>query len=335
MAPTASSVQSVQAYPADQIRVEFGVNAGDPLGVLEDLVLDDVYELQDARQPRRLGLEAWEDGSLAVHQDTDLGRAGSSLHLDCAITLMPEVGESIEALIMVEVESEGLIDAIYLVPQAPLASRTGYRLLSADPERARRGLAELACVSFTHGTRITLGTGAQVAIETLQPGDRVLTRDSGIQPVTWIGRTTARATGAMAPILIRAGALNNERDLLVSPDHRLMVYQRTDAISVGASEILVRARDLVNGETVVVQRGGFVDYFQILFDQHHIIYAEGIAAESLLLDPLTQTALPDSVVDQLQVLPRHGARSDHGFDVTPGMLDRSDLVDLLKHASLR
>ncbi|TNJ42811.1 Hint domain-containing protein [Phaeobacter sp. B1627] len=302
---------------------------------MEDLVLDDVYELADPRPPCRLGIAARADGTFGVSEDSELGRAGSTLHLDCAISLMPEVGEAVDALIMVEVGTDGLIDATYLVPQTPLAPQTGYRLLSADRKQARSRLAEMACVSFARGTRITLGTGAQIAIEDLAPGDRVLTRDSGVQPVVWIGRTTARATGSMAPILIRAGALNNDHDLQVSPDHRLMLYQRTDAIGVGTPEILVRARDLVNGHSVVVQDGGFVDYFQILFDRHYIIYAEGIAAESLLLDAVTQTSLPEALVDQFQARPRHRARAEHGLDISPAILDRSDVVGVLKRASLR
>ena len=57
-------------------------------------------------------------------------------------------------------------------------------------------------------------------------GDRVLTSDDGVQAIRWIGVTTLRATGALAHIVIEAGALNNEHDLVVSPDHRLFIYQR-------------------------------------------------------------------------------------------------------------
>ena len=330
-----ASIQSVPAYPAERFCVEFGVNSGEPLGVMDELVMDDIYELTQDCAPRRLSLAAWRDGALAVDGDTELGTPGATLHLDCAVTLMPELGDSIDALVLVQVDDAGMIDAVFLVPQAPLLAQTGYRLLKADRLSARQTLAQMACVSFTRGTRITLGTGAQVAIEDLQPGDRVLTRDSGVQEVTWIGRSTVRAVGSMAPILIRAGALNNAAALLVSPDHRLMVYQRTDEIGAGSPEILVRARDLVNGDTVVVQDGGFVDYYQILFDRHYIIYAEGIAAESLLLDPVTEVTLPDALRDEVRRRPAHGVRADHGLDISRNQQNRPDLVELLKRASLR
>ncbi len=335
MTSDATTIQSIPAYPAEQFRVEFGVNLGEPLGVIEDLVMDDVYALTQACAPRRLALAARADGSFAVARDTELGTPGARLHLDGTVTLMPDSGDSIEALVLVEVDASGMIDAVFLLPQAPLLAQTGYRLLKADRQGARQTLAQMACVSFTRGTRITLGTGAQVPIEDLRPGDPILTRDSGVQAVTWIGCSTLRAVGSMAPILIRAGALNNANDLLVSPDHRLMVYQRRDEIGAGSPEILVRARDLVNGNTVVVQDGGFIDYYQILFDRHYIIYAEGIAAESLLLNPVTETAIPEALLDEIRSQPAFGERADHGLEISRSHLDHPDLVDVLKRASLR
>ena len=47
---------------------------------------------------------------------------------------------------------------------------------------------------------------------------------------------------------------------------------------------MVRAKHLVNGKDVNRLNDGFVEYYQLLFDEHQIIYAEGIAAESLLFD---------------------------------------------------
>lgn len=330
------AIQSIPAYPADQFRVEIGANMGDPLGVLDDLVLDDLYLLSPPAQPQRLSLATDGDGAFSIATGSDLGELGAQLHLDCALTLMPPSGDNVEALVMVEVDSEGMIAGVYLLPMAPLAAQKPYTLVRASRDDARRKLAQMACVSFTRGTRITLATGAQKPIEELQPGDRILTRDAGVQELRWIGQSTARAVGRMAPVLIRAGALNNANDLLVSPDHRLMVYQREDTLGTGCPELLVRARDLVNGDTVQVMDGGFVDYFQLLFDSHHIVYAEGIAAESLFLDALTQPALPDEILSRISETPGANQRRDaHGLEVQKALLDRPDAVDLLKRSSLR
>lgn len=331
-----ASHASLPAYPAAVFRAEYGACMGDPLGLLEDLVLDDIYVLAPSAQPQRLGIAAHHDGSLSVDGETQLGSPGAALHLDGLVTLMPDSGPNTEVLVMVEADAEGYVAAIFLLPLTPLRSQVNYTLVKAEREPARRKLAQSACVSFTRGTRITLATGAQCPIEDLRPGDRVLTRDAGVQQVRWTGQSTLRAVGDLAPILIREGALNNARDLIVSPNHRLMVYQRSDEIGAGAPEILVRARDLVNGDTVVVLDGGFADYFQILFDSHHLIYAEGIAAESTFLDPVTRPALPEEFLTRhAATLPAAHKRGAHGLDVSRSLLNRPDAVGLLKRASLR
>lgn len=335
VAPPAPS-QSVLVYPADGFRVAFGANLGDPISFLSELMLDDVYELDAGTRAHRLALHASSDELFRVAEDSATGTPGAVVHLDCALMLMSPDGETTDALLLVEVDTDGHVQDIHLLPLAPLLPRTGYTLVGADRASARSKFAHIACVSFTRGTHITLSTGRQVPIEDIRPGDRVLTRDTGAQEVRWIGQTTVRAVGDFAPIVVTKGTLNNENDLVVSPDHRLFIYQRTDRIGAGQSDLLVQARHLINGDTVFVRTGGFVDYFQILFDRHHIIYAEGIAAESTLVTPRTRPALPDELIDRLEeLLPREDDRARHGLDVQKALLDRPDAIDLLRRASMR
>ena len=167
-------------------------------------------------------------------------------------------------------------------------------------------------------------------------GDVVLTRDDGQQQIRWIGHATVRATGDFAPVRIRAGALHNVNDLLVSPDHRLFIYQRSDALGAGRSEVLVRARHLVNGDTVVREDGGFVDYYQLLFDDHQIIYAEGIAVETLLVDTRTRSVLPTDLSRKLaRSLAGHAQSSHAQFEIGENLLKHPDVTTLLKRASTR
>ncbi|TDK43026.1 Hint domain-containing protein [Antarcticimicrobium luteum] len=329
-----SPVQVIPVHPAPDFRVSVGANLGDPVAEFEDLVLDDIYMLEPGAARRRLAVAALGDGSFRIDETSELGRPGALLHLDCALQFMTPDAATAEALILVETDADGLIAATYLLPLIPFAARTDYRLVGVDRDSARRKFAQIACVSFTRGTRITMATGAQVPIEDLKVGDRVLTRDAGAQEIRWIGHSTLRAEGAFAPIMIRAGTLNNAGDLVVSPDHRLFVYQRSDMIGAGRPELLVKARHLVNGDSVLVLSGGYVDYFQILFDRHHIIYAEGIAAESLLVDPRTRPALPQELLDRIGTgLTGHGTGDSHGLDVQKALLDRPDAIALLRRAS--
>tara|TARA_R110002110_G_scaffold23490_8_gene89442 strand:+ start:3042 stop:4055 length:1014 start_codon:yes stop_codon:yes gene_type:complete len=328
--------QSAPVFRASDLHATDGANLGDTLSFASELVLDDVYELPYGVTPHRLSLLPSRGRRFVVASDTDVGTPGSTLHLDSALMFMSPDGSTQEALLMVEVDEDGAVAEIYLLPLAQLVPQVEYRLVGIDTDTARQKFAQVACVSFTRGTHITLASGEQRRIEDLRVGDRVLTRDDGVQAVRWIGDSTVRAVGEFAPIRIAAGTLNNENDLIVSPDHRVFIYQRTDEVGAGRAELLVKARHLVNGYTVTVQDGGFVDYFQLLFDSHQIIYAEGIAAESMLIDTRTRAVLPEDLSNAMgEVIPGHSDLPHAGLDVNINLLNRPDAADLLRKASSR
>lgn len=285
----------VPVYRAGQFCVVDGANLGDPLSVADDILLDDAYALGRNARLARLRIQAHGNDHYRVDAASNLGTPGNSLHLDCVVTLMSQDGDTADGFVLVEVDACDDISEIYLLPIAPLIKKKKYAVVGIDQATARQKLAQAACVSFTRGTHITTATGAQVAIEDLVAGDRILTRDDGVQEVRWVGQNTARAVGLYAPVRIAAGTFNNERELVVSPDHHLFFYERTDARWASRAERRVRARHLINGTSVQAQHGGFVDYFQLLFDRHQIIYAEGIAAESLRINPVTRLALPENI----------------------------------------
>lgn len=328
---------SLPVYRSAALRVVNGANLGDTLSFAAELVPDDVYNLDQGAEMTRLSVHPTDDERLLIAPDTGAGMPGATLHLDSCLTLMSPDGQTTELLVLVEVDEEGDAAEIYALPLAALRHKTDYSLVTIEHDCARSKLAELACVSFTRGTHITMASGAQKRIEDLVVGDRVLTRDDGPQEIRWIGQNTVRAVGEYAPIVITAGTLHNEHDLIVSPEHRLFIYQRSDALGAGRAEILVRARHLVNGSSVHRMDGGFVDYFQLLFDTHQIIYAEGIAAETLLIDPRTRAALPSELAEKMaETLPGHGADRAHlAYEVQENLLDRPDAADILRRASTR
>ncbi len=328
-------VQSLVVYPAEAFRVTLGVNEGDAICDASDLVMEDVYALDAGARGQRLAVATDDStGTFMIGADSELGRPGARLFLDCLVTFMGPNGSHDEALVLIEVDALGAIAQVYLHPLSPLVPKVGYTLVTVDTKRARERLAESACISFTQGTRITMADGRQVPIEDLRPGDRVLTRDAGPQKVRWIGHQTVRATGAFAPIRIEAGALNNDRTLTLSPNHRLFVYQRVDAMGAGQKEIMVKARLLVNGTTVVQTQGGFVEYYQLLFDAHHVIYAEGIASESLFINSATRPALPDEVSRRLHADPVDTKATLGAHELREADVVAKDTVSMLRRASL-
>lgn len=326
--PDRLPTQTLLVYAAADFRVVAGANLGDPLGDADDLVHDDVYACRP--DARRLPLTFQADPSgYTIANTSETGCAGARLHLDSVATFMAPTGQMVEVLILAEVDGAELA-AIYFLPFDDIPAKMDFALVGVDRSAAQGRFAELACVSFSAGTSITLSTGLQTPVEALSVGDLVLTRSSGAQPIRWIGHQTTRAVGTFAPICIRAGVLNNARDLIVSPNHRLFVYQRRDELAVGRSEIMVKAADLVNGVDVIRTDGGFIEYYQLLFDQHEIIYAEGIAAESMLVDARSEPHVPAAVREKIAP---HRSEKYLRLEVDADKLDPA-VADRLRKASL-
>jgi hypothetical protein len=134
-------------------------------------------------------------------------------------------------------------------------------------------------ICFTPGTFILTETGAR-PVEALRIGDRIVTRDNGLQPLRWIGSKTVAATGNLAPVRIGASVLGSDRALLVSPQHRVLFEGYQAELLFGTSEVLVSATHLIDGQGVVQVEGGNVTYIHLMLERHEVIYAEGAATES-------------------------------------------------------
>lgn len=314
---------TIDVYPAAMIVASDGVMKGEPLSFADELVMDDVFQLSASAGSMALELMS---GADALHR---ANATANIVHLDCCLTLMAPDGGTHEALVLVEVEDESVAE-IFLLPLGELRPSVDYRLVGIARHTATRRFADAASGSFARGTHISMADGRMKPIETLNVGDMVLTRDAGKQPIRFVGQATLRATGSFAPVVITKGALHNENDLVVRPDHRLFIYQREDHLGAGRPEVLIKARHLIDNTSVIRRRGGFIDYFQLIFDEHHIIYAEGIAAESHLIDPRTRKALPDGVLS-----PDHGHRPHLDYEVKDTLIPVAQTASLLRKASAR
>lgn len=153
------------------------------------------------------------------------------------------------------------------------ATSGGYAL-AADTD----GTLELI-VCYYPGTLIRTESGDR-AVETLVPGTRVITADGRALPIRWVGRNTVSTRFAdplrVLPIRIRAGALADncpERDLLVSPDHAVLV-----------DTLLIQAGAIVNGLSIVRESNvpEVFTYYHIELCEHTLILAEGAAAETFV-----------------------------------------------------
>ena len=169
------------------------------------------------------------------------------------------------------------------------------------------GAAGGGVICFTPETWLATPDGARL-IRHLRVGDAILTKDNGPHPVRWIGQR--RMSGArlyamphLRPIRFRAGALGIGRpdaDLLVSPQHRMLLRGAAARALFNADEVLVAAEDLVNDGSIMVDHAlREVTYVHILLEAHQIVFANGLESESFhpaatgldALDPVQRAAL--------------------------------------------
>lgn len=161
-----------------------------------------------------------------------------------------------------------------------------------------RVVAAVPCFAATSSVATSTGTRP---VETLAPGDRIVTRDNGVQRLAFVGRVTYdwRALGLnplLRPIRIARGALGNglpEQDLVVSPGHRMLVSQQ-DPATGALNEAFVPAWQLRDRPGISVDAPTSVTYFQLLFDRHEVVLAEGAWSESFLPDPAVLSVLGTS-----------------------------------------
>jgi hypothetical protein len=165
-------------------------------------------------------------------------------------------------------------------------------------------------VCFTAGTLIETDRGPR-PIETLAAGNLIVTRDNGLQPLRWIGERHLRRVDLMrqphlAPVHIAAGALGPglpRRDLIVSPQHRVLVRSRISERMFGATSVLIPAVKLLDLPGVSrPQPQGPVRYFHLLLDRHEVVLAEGCPSESLLIGPMAKRLLSPEALAELTAL---------------------------------
>ncbi len=140
---------------------------------------------------------------------------------------------------------------------------------------------------FTPGAMIATPKG-EVPVESLREGDKVITRDNGIQEIRWTGKRTLNREELadhlnMKPIFIKAGALGHnlpERDMLVSPQHRMLITGETPQLYFEESEVLVAAKHLVGRQGIGIMDTMRTTYIHFMFDRHEVVLSDGAWTES-------------------------------------------------------
>lgn len=146
---------------------------------------------------------------------------------------------------------------------------------------------ENVVICFTPGTKIATPRG-EICVETLRPGDKVFTRDNGIQEIAWAGSRTLSAqelvqTPSLQPVLVRAGSLGPsvpEQDLLLSPNHRLLMSGHSAALHFEDNEVFAAAKHLTSSDGIDAVESNGVTYVHLMFARHEVILSNGAWTES-------------------------------------------------------
>ena len=167
---------------------------------------------------------------------------------------------------------------------------------------------------FTPGTLIATAQGER-RVEELSVGDRVITRDNGIQQVRWIGKRVMTGEELaqaehLRPVLIRQGALGRglpERDMLVSPQHRVLISNEQTELYFYEAEVLVAAKHLTDMDGIDVVEVSGTTYIHVMFDQHEVILSDGAWTESFQPGDQTMASMGDAQREEiLELFPELG-----------------------------
>ena len=281
--------------------------------------------------------------AVIANNDTVQARPNSSVDLD---VLANDTGPQGATLYITQINGQDVVagDSVTLVsgtvvtlnPDGTLSFDTSNSLgeetityqISNENGTTDTAFVTVDVTCFARGTRIETPRGA-VAVEDLRPGDLVLTRDRGAQPLRWVGSSrvdggTLASTPRLRPIRIRAGALGQHapaQDLLVSPQHRILVRSKIAQRMFGAAEVLVAAKQLVLLDGIdVAEDLAEVEYFHLLFDRHEVVISNGAETESLYTGPQALRSVGPAARQEI-------------LDLFPQLLDEAFVVEAARPLS--
>jgi hypothetical protein len=158
-------------------------------------------------------------------------------------------------------------------------------------------------ICFAAGTGIKTPDG-WIPAEQLNVGDMVSTTDGREVEIRWTAKNAVSGEGRNAPILFRAKSMGNTREVLLSPHHRVLVGGSEVEFLFGVPEVLVAARDLVNGNSIFISPREKVEYVHFACDKHELIFADGMATETLLPGPQSMSNMTtENLRELLQAFP--------------------------------
>lgn len=184
----------------------------------------------------------------------------------------------------------------------------GHNYFGSQNNRSIQNSSLVSC--YAEGTHILTPKG-KITIEALSVGDMVSTYGGKVRPIRWIGERhldsiDLKTHPNLCPIRIMAGTLAPgipSADLIVSPQHRILIRNTIVQRMFGQSEVLLAAKQLLELDGCeIADDMTQVRYLHILFDNHEVVWANGAPAETLYLGDQMMKAMNHAQKQEVQTL---------------------------------
>lgn len=192
-------------------------------------------------------------------------------------------------------------------------------------------------VCFGEDTLITTPQGLR-PIQTLRAGDLVTTLGGAHMPIEWVGVSHIAAGARHAPIVLETGAIAANlptRRLFLSPQHRVLVTSAIVRRMFHCHSIFVAAKFLspIPGVSQP-EAAGRVAYWHILCRPHTVIFANGVAVETLFPGPVALRNLPAKALATIAAITKEDGTqfAQPCFKVPPPPLQRELVARHIKNS---
>lgn len=191
---------------------------------------------------------------------------------------------------------------------------------------------------FTPGTQIATIKGL-VDVSDLKIGDLVCTRDHGMQEIRWVGtRSLSEEELTRLPhlrgVTIAKGALGNnmpDRDMTVSPNHRVLVADPKVELLLGEREVLVAAKHLLAFPGIEKSKAETLTYIHFLFDRHEVVLSDQLWSESFQPGQQALAGLDKAQRDELfELFPELKSRPTDVFPTARRVAQKHEAAILYK-----
>lgn len=240
-------------------------------------------------------LQGWTSGTNISNYSVP---SGSRTDVEYGYELTPLGGGPAIWVYAVATNYPSVLDTNGFTSTGPIDPSETYTIIGYDTSPDPLYSTMVPCFCFD--TLIETDTGTR-PVGDIRPGDRVLTRDHGFQPVIWteqncVDGAVLAALPALAPIRIAPGALGQNmpsRPLRVSPQHRILIRSAIAKRMFQHMEVLVSAKNLLGLPGIAQEAAGpEIVFVHLALACHHILKANGAWAESFLCGKVALRALP-------------------------------------------